>query len=147
MAYWPRDATPYLIDIIPWFTPIASVGTWSFGTDTSSMVGGYMRNSTNAQNNEISWDVMIPAGTWTLEWFTATNVDAAIITASLSVTGALGTVDGYSASTVYNVKQSITGVVVASTAVQRLTFKAATRHASSTGWFIRLVALQLRRTA
>ena len=147
--FW-TEVLPWTVDITPFMTPIASVGTWvrwvSAGTAANDLYNGFMYNSTDAQNDSISWDVVLAAGTWTLEILTRKSTDQGIVTALLDAT-TLGTMDLYNGALQYNRVSSIASIAVTSTNKYRLTLKLATKNASSTAYEMDLQHVQWRRTA
>lgn len=125
----------------------ANVGTWAIAVDTASILCGYMRNSSNAQND--LWDVpnlQLDAGTYAFQEIAPTNNDAAIGTVLLDGSS-VGTFDQYTATLTYNVVKTITGIVVATSGAHHLQVKAATKNASSSGFVLRLCSMQMIRTA
>ena len=145
------DLLPWLIDIDPYMTPVAQVGTFAILSGAAlsmALVHNFIRyNSSNAQNDELDYDVVLAAGTWTIETMHITASDNAIITVNLGST-TVGTYDAYSSGMAGNVCSAITGIAVATTAKYRLRLIAATRNGSNTtGWSLNLQHLQLRRTA
>lgn len=150
------DAPSAAVSVYPWLVDVnvllpgsASVGTWSVTHNANYLT---RENSSNVQNDSLSYDLVIPAGTWTL-WFLFTkNNDRAIVTFDLDGTAltafgaASTTIDGYNGSVSYNQEASITGIVIPSTVKRRLTLKAATRNASAVGWYMSPQALRFART-
>lgn len=136
---------PWLIDIDPLPTAIAQTNWDTLSHDTLSTYAGY-KTSSGAQNAEINWDVLLAAGTWTVELIYVKSSTAGIISVQFDAVEK-GTVDSYNASTVYDNRASITGVVIAATAKVRLKLKMATKNASSSSYIGFIAHVQLRRTA
>lgn len=151
---------PWLVDIIPMMDePSNTSGTWALVNFAGeNKLGPYLQsnaatvgaiaifNSTNAQNDSISWDVVLSAGTWNATFFVRQSTNCAIITLLLDGVS-VGTVDTYAAALAYS-KVKITGFTVSVSGKTKLTLKAATRNGSnSTGWEIELFGINLRRTA
>lgn len=133
---------PWLIDIDVFHTSI-SQSNWS-----SVLAGAYLYGGikyTVTQNAELNWDVVLGAGTWTVELLGFTNPTYGIVTVALDGTD-VGTIDCYTAGAVENVALSLTGVVVAASGKKRMRFKVATKNASSSGYGVALQHVQLRRT-
>lgn len=139
---------------LPWrhdvgvFTPAAlETGTWGFLPSASAINNGVKFNTSTAQNDETGWDLILAAGTWRLDGLFLKNNNYAIATVLLDGVS-VGTFDGYAASSSYNNVVAITGITVALSGKHRISLKAATRNASNTtGWYIALSALSMRRTA
>ena len=107
------------------------------------------------QNDTISWDVALRAGTWTLALQHMKGSNRGIYTIALApvavdgTVGAfadVGTVDGYNAALTVT-DEAVTGIVVADSSIYRLRLTMATKHASSAGYRGSVSALSLTRTA
>lgn len=137
---------PWLVPILP-FAWIESVGTWAPSQDSALYLAVSTTNSaTKAQNDEISWDVTLAAGTWTLDFYYTQSAAGGIATITLGAIS-VGTVDTYNASTVKNVHTAITAIAVGTTQKYRLKFKMATKNASSTAFQLNYIHSTLLRTA
>lgn len=121
-------------------------GTWVPSPDAAAIGGGWLYNSSNAQNDEIGWSVDLTQGTWTLALMYRQLGSQAIATVNRDGTS-IGTIDQYAAAQTNNVTTAITGFAVARSGSHTISFKAATRNASATGWFLVIQKIQLRRTA
>lgn len=154
------DLEPWLVDIIPMISdPSATTGTWAlipfsnenvtypFGNATTATGGiGGLWNSSNAQNDAISWPVVLSAGTWSFNFHVRKSTNTAILTVNVDGSS-VGTADSYNASVAY-AKLTISNISIAATGKKILQIVAATRNASnSTGWAIELFGISLRRTA
>jgi hypothetical protein len=138
---------PWHVQIIPAIGTIAIAGSLSLVTNQAIVTGSAIYNSSSTQNDEYGWDLILAKGTWLLEFLAQKNVNNAI--AQLRLDGAnLTTHDLYAASLSYsNYFQSV-GISVAASGKHRVSFKAATRNASNTtGWFMPIQFVSLRRTA
>lgn len=137
---------PWLIDVDVFPTAIAQTNWDTIALPAGSPVFYGNKSSSGAQNAEINWDVVLAAGTWTIELIHHTFTDTGIYTVQLGgVTK--GTIDGYSAGDVVNVRSSVTGIVVASSGKVRLKLLMATKNASASSYTGRIQHVQLRRTA
>ena len=137
---------PWTIDISPFLTAATQTNWSTRAVDTSQITGGLKSSTGTVADDEIGWDVVLAAGTWTIEWLYVKGSNVGIFTVSLDGSS-VGTVDGYAASTTYNSNGSITGVTVDSTGKKRLLFKMATKNASSSAYRGNLSAIRLLRTA
>lgn len=136
---------PWLIDIDVFPTAIAQTN-FDVISSPAAAIYNFQKASTGAQNAEINWDVVLAAGTWTVDLIHHTNSDTGIYTIQFDgVTK--GTIDGYSAGDVVNVRTAVAGIAVAATAKVRLKLLIATKNASSSNFNARLQHVQLRRTA
>ncbi len=135
----------WLHDIAVFATAIAQTNFDTITAD-SAAVHAAEKTSSGAQNAEIGWDVVLVAGTWTVELIHLTANDNGIYSVQFAAVEK-GTIDGYAAAAVRNVRSSVTGIAVATTAKTRVTLKMATKNASSSSYFGRINHVQLRRTA
>jgi len=134
------------ITILPWHYSGITQGTWVQILDANQIFYGYFWNSSNTQNDRIDYKVFLAAGTYTFSIIGVTASNRAILT--LLFDGASqGTIDLYAAGTAYNVLKTITDIVVGTAGLKTISLKAATRHASSTGWYLSVSSMALFRTA
>lgn len=152
--YWVDDTGavtgPLVSGQTPWLVILDSMGIPLAQTNWSTKVwdatnGPYLQSS-GAQNAEISWKVLLGAGTWAIEWLGITGANNGIVTAYLDA-ASVGTVDCYAGGSSLNVSKSITGISVATTAAVTVKFVMATKNASSSAYYGQFHRLQLRRTA
>jgi hypothetical protein len=139
------DEGPWM-HTIPLTTEAAvKVGNWQYNADPNSAVGGNVYNASNAQNDEIGWDLLLSAGTWRVTILAIPSANRAI--ASVLLDGVVaGAIDAYNAALSYNAPLSV-DIVVPRSGKHRISFKAATRNVAAIGWYISWEQIQLRRTA
>lgn len=139
---------PKRIDICPWldWSHVVAGGTITPSQSSSALSGGYVSQGTIAVNDEIGWPVLLNAGTWTMTLIHVTAGNRGIYTHKLDST-TIGTIDGYSAGTVYNVVSEITGIVVAAPAVYTHKLVMATKNASSSNYYYSPAWITWRQTA
>jgi hypothetical protein len=152
---------PDLVDIDVFMTPISHV---NFDTNTVQSLALYCgyRVSSSAQNDEINFDVVLAAGTWTFElMYVKQTGGGGIFTVQLSTDASAftsigsapynasgSTIDSYTAgATTYNVLGSLTGITIATTGRYRLKLLMATKNAGSANYTGVIQHIQLRRTA
>lgn len=160
------DTLPWHISIIPMIsTPDATPqGTWSFAgasTDSGLVFPFYAPGSTAnsggapnlsnfnaggaAQNDAISYDVVLAKGTWNCHLWVRKSTNTGIVT--LQQDGSdMGTVDTYAAAAAA-AKVSITSWSVSATGKKRMNFKMATKNASSSNYVLGVFAIEFQRTA
>ncbi len=136
---WTPPTDPWLVDI-----NIFGAGHTNTGFTSLSESNPY-RISTGAQNDEIGWDVILSAGTWTFELVHDTGPGRGIYTVSLDG-NSKGTIDGYDVAGASAVS-TIANIAVAVTGKTRLLVKMATKNASSASYQGMIRHIQLRRTA
>lgn len=139
-----NNRLPWLIDINVFMTPISHINWNTSSVNTSAIKNGW-RYSSNAQNDEINYDVILAKGTWTIEALHHKGATHGI--ASVQLDGVqVGTMDAYAGVDTYNQRSSVTGVAVTRAGKYRLKFKMSTKNASSTAYSMYLQHIQLRRT-
>ena len=106
---------------------------------------GYQQE-TNAIDKYVEWEVYLSAGTWKMNVGYTTAINGGIVTPSIDSSD-LSTIDMYTGSTVWRNTASYTGIVVGSSGVVPVRFRAASKNASSSGYYIRLYAIEFVRTA
>lgn len=141
---------PWLVDIdCALDDPSAATGTWAQNAPVDGGVT-YPRifmlfNSSSAQNDAVSWDVGLSAGTWKATLHTRKSSNVGIYT--LKVDGSsVGTLDGYAAAAAYGVL-SLAGIAIASSGQHTLQILMATKNGSSSNYVGELFWINLRRTA
>jgi hypothetical protein len=134
----------------PWrveINPATASGYTNWSTVSyAAVVGAVARISVGSQNNEVYWDIVLGAGTWTVSLVHTAGNDKGIYSVQLDGVE-VGTIDGYNASTVNNTISAVTGIVVASTGVKRLKLRMETKNASSSSYYGTIQVLSLQRTA
>ncbi len=150
---------PTLIDIDVYPTAVAHTNFNTIFLSAGSLYGGEKRSS-SAQNDDITWDIVLSAGTWTVELMHSTGTNRGIYTVSLSTDGSsftnvgsspynasASTIDGYSAAGTSETRSSLTGITVATTGRYALRLRMATKNASSSNYLGAIQHVQFRRTA
>jgi hypothetical protein len=127
--------------------PSAVTGTWTNTADASAglMLGSYVLN-TPAQNEAISWEVLLDAGTYTLTLLHHRHTTRGIYTVTMDGGASLGTIDGYNAGGGLATVSVITGIVVSVAGLHTMTFTMATKNASSSNYFATIHAFTMGRT-
>lgn len=143
-------------DLLPWTVDLDVFMTAATNTNWNTLlhesaagvnfVYAATKESSQAQNDNIGWDIVLAAGTWTFELMHRTWSDRGIY--SVRFDGVeQGTIDGYSGSAVENVRSTVTGITVATSGKVRLLLQMATKNASSSNYRGSIQHIQLRRTA
>ncbi len=128
-----------------------ATGTWVAGQNSSAFFGGYSYNSSDAQNDAARFSLSLVAGTWYIDLFSFSGPGSAISTVDYSIDGgatwiALGTVDLYAGASAAHTA-TLGPIAMAAPARVLVRFRALTRHASATNWFLPHSAFSARRTA
>lgn len=134
---------PALLDVNPVPQPTASHLWDNVFVSMNSWNNAYRRSFPDGDSSSyLEWRIPIGAGTWDLAVTYVSSPDAAIMRFLLD--GApIGTVDGYDASTTFNVPSVIHDVTVASSGLHTLRVQTDDKNAASTGYFGYLVWLRL----
>jgi len=152
--------------VYPWTVSIDVFGlsqantNWSTVGTGSGFVKNAARTSSGAANDEVTWDVLLGAGTWSLQLMYQQASDQGVYTVQLASDGvtfvtvnsspynaSTGTIDAYTAGTTNNVTSTITGITVSSSGIYRLKLKMASKNASSSSYVGKINGLVLVRTA
>ena len=139
------DLLPWNIDIVPVFAKANTNWSSLAGIDGSNIMN-FGRESTGAQNAEVTWDVVLAAGTWRVDIVHIKGTDRGIISVQFDSVEK-GTIDTYNGSLARNQLGSVTGITVATTAKVELKLKMATKNASSSNYYGTINLITLRRTA
>jgi hypothetical protein len=142
-AKWqPIGVFPEQIRINP-ATPSAKTGTWSVQVATSLPFNFHYLS--NAQNDQVTYPVLLQAGTWKLAIMGSFGTSRGIYTIALDgVT--VGTLDAYNAGGGFGTLE-LTGITVAKTGVKLLTLTMATKNASSSNYLASSSELVFTKTA
>lgn len=141
------DLLPRQARILPYNLAAATVNTnWTGSSADSTSIYGSLSQSSGAQNAEVGWDVVLSAGVWRADMIHAKTTTYGIYTLLFDAVSK-GTIDGYNGSLIRNQASAITGIVVATTALIRVSLKMATKNASASSYFGSFQELLLTRTA
>jgi hypothetical protein len=108
-------------------------GTWAYTYNASSYLQGYLRNSSNANGDSMSWSIELAEGTYTFVWVVLIGADGGKIDVIVDGTTE-DTIDLYNAGPVFNTIKKITGITVAADKTITVTLTANGKHASSGGY-------------
>ena len=121
-------------------------GTWTTLFNANYWQGNSLYNSSTAQNDEVTIQVYLAAGTYSANLLTYTANDRGILTAKLDGS-AWTTFDTYSAGPVNATTVSKTGLAVATSGLKTLSLSIPTKNGASSAYTITSTALVLTRTA
>ena len=136
---------PWIIFIPVLHTPKSHVNFNTNYVDPTYLFNAY-KLSSGAQNDEITWDIVLAAGTWSIELIYTKFSSAGIFSIQFDSVEK-GTIDSYASSPSQNNITSITGITVAITKKVELKLKMDTKNASSAAYSGALCAVRLIRTA
>jgi hypothetical protein len=135
---------PSLVDVNP--VPRATASNhW-----TDVVVNGQAWNnayrasfSDGDQTSYVEWDLPLAAGTWDMEVTYVKSHDAGILSFALDGADLGATFDAFDPGTEYNVRDTVSNIVVSSSGVHRLRVRTADKNALSSNYFGYLVWLRL----
>lgn len=107
--------------------------------------GYYMYIANGAVNDEVKMFVMAQSGIYTITLGTQKNVDQGIIQPYVNLTAEGGTIDLYSNPQQLDIEIQITGVALAQ-GVNEFKYKVTGKHASSTGYRVRMSYIRFTQT-
>jgi hypothetical protein len=139
-----EDWLPWTIQLLPYL--YKSTTGFALGGNDDAQVFGIIGQSSGTQNDEVAWDIVLAAGTWTFKLYHTQSTNRGIYTVSLDGSS-VGTIDGYNASPINNVTSSITSISVGTTQKYELKLKMATKNGSSSGYYGSFNMCQWNRTA
>lgn len=134
--------------IFPFVGGYNLIGTWpaGAGVNNTDILNGVFQNTSAAQNDAISYDVFLPKGTYSLDFFYRKIATGGIATFSIDG-GAVGTVDTYNAATADNNVTTLAGIVVPTTGKHTITVSVPTKNGASAGFVLQFQYINLRKTA
>jgi hypothetical protein len=136
---------PWTIFVPASHTPKSQVN-WNTIVLHAAQINNFYLIASNTINSEIAWDLVLSAGTWTVELLIYT--DAADGIYSIRFDGVeKGTVDGYSSPAAANILKSVAGIVVPITKKIELRLKIASKNPLSGDYYAHLTGVMLKRTA
>lgn len=136
---------PWIIDIDFFPTPKSHVNWNTYQQDPAQAYGGWNRSAITI-DSEIAWDVLLAAGTWDVEICYLKDSTFGIFSVQFDSVEK-GTVDSYAATTAYNGRTLITGIVVPLTKKIEFKLKITDKNTSSTGYYAYLSHVNFRRTS
>jgi Collagen triple helix repeat (20 copies) len=136
-------AYPELVDINPVPQPSKSLLWDEVGTSAQAWNNAYRRSFPAGNDTSyLEWNIPIGAGTWDLAVTYVTSPDAGIMKFLLDGT-VIDTVDGYEASSTFNVQAVLHGITVATPGIHTLRVQTDAKNIASTNFYGYLVWLRL----
>jgi len=121
-------------------------GTWALNADANHMFAFTWRNITHADADEISYNVFLEKGTYTIAILGEKSIDLGIMDIDIDA-GNVGTIDWYNGAQVRNSWNTVTSVAVATAGVKSLTVRVDGKNASSSDHWLVFTMIVLWRTA
>lgn len=146
-ADWTNLRAPFWSQLLdPFSRHVVVSGTAMVWVSNTGQAGaGYYHQSTPAVNNQVSYSVSLPVGTYIIELLAVKNNSSAIM--SLIFDGStVATYDLYNAAGVFNFRDFTTGFNITTPGVHTFSIKAGSKNASSTNYDMLLSWFQFIRT-
>lgn len=122
-----------------------SIVSGTFNESINASWWGNFRFYSTAQNAEISYKVYLKAGTYTCWVLTGDDTDKGIISIYIDTVDK-GDIDCYGSSDL-NVSKSLASISVGTDGIHTVNFKCESKHASSSGYVMDLMAFWFDKTA
>ncbi len=134
------------IIIPPWVFKSIIQGSWVREiTDLQYYCGDMTNGSSMAQNDELSYKVWIPEGTYTIYMVAVTDTNHGVTHIEIDTTE-VGTMDWYNGSTLRNVVKSIASVNITTSGLKDFDVKLATKNGSASAYNAQIALIWLERT-
>ena len=140
-----ETSLPWTIFIDVFMTPKSNIN-WDTLIINSLWVHCGTKQSSTAQNDEITWDIVLGAGTWSIELMFVKLNSGGIFSVQFDSVE-VGTIDSYLSSTVHNSRSSLIGIVIPKTKKIELKLKMATKNTNSSSYYGVINGIKLIRTA
>ncbi len=135
------------ITILPFSYQSIGQGTWSFAIDNLQMLNLVISNTASlADGDNISWNVYLAVGTYTLLLLYYKSSSHGILDIDLAG-GEIGSIDQYAAGTTRNQLYTIAAIGVVAAGIQTLTCRVDGKHGSSSNYKVIIAAIMMWRTA
>lgn len=121
-------------------------GTWGYSTEAGQVLAGGLVNTSNADGDSLSYKIFLPAGTFTLFYFTWQSGNRGIL--DIDIDGnEVASFDNYSSPAVKNVLHTQAGIVIASAGIKTLTIRVDGKNPSSSDYYVTPALIGFWRTA
>lgn len=127
---------------------VASVGDgiWTRTVNSSQILGFFLYNSSNADGNNVSWNITLSKGTYSMTALFRRGPNNGIVDIDIGTTE-VHSEDTYHTSTSYNWRATATGISIASSGRTTIRARVDGKNASSGGYYCEITAIILWRTA
>jgi len=117
-------------------------GTWGYLVNNNQWGACYTNSFAVADGDEITWDVYLEAGTYTLMFLTNQSIDRGI--AEIRIDAALvATLDMYAAIPSWNFRMTQAGIVVAAAGFKTISLKINSKNGASTDYVMQFNCITL----
>ena len=121
-------------------------GGWTLSASANFYLGWQLYNPPADNGDNISYQVYLDAGTYTLLFLCSTGTNMGIVDIDIDA-AEVASFNCYSAGSVYNVRKIQTGIVVGAAGLKTLKVRIDGKHASSTDYYTAYSYIVLWRTA
>lgn len=133
------------VEIMPWAYSSIGAGTWAWETDAGGALNGYGTNTSKADLDNISYDIFLDKGTYTLVIFTLKSGDEAILDVDIDGTE-VASEDLFTTPASRNYLMTQADISIAAAGRKTLKIRADGKNAGSSAYAIRLHTIALVRT-
>lgn len=134
------------ITILPFAYQVIGAGTWTFTALSGQFLSGPFFNSSGADLDNITYNVYLAAGTYTLRLLGAQYTSSGIVDIDIDA-AEVGSVDQYASSNTPNHIYTVTNISIAASGAHTIKVRVDGKNASSSGYRAALGAICLWRTA
>jgi len=134
------------VDLIP-IDGDAVAGTWNFNVNSNQILtGNYINLATHANNDEVTFPLMIGKGTYEVSMIYTTYDNRGKLDIALDGNIIINQLDQYSAAIVYNVIHRESAVVIRHP-TRTISFKVNGKNAASSDYYANWSLISFRRVA
>lgn len=130
---------------LPWQANYSAVNA-IVRENNNGMLGMGRLYTADVLNSEIAWQVWMDVGTWKIAYVYQTSAGYGIATFLIDGVS-VGTIDQYAAAGTTNNYGEVASISVTTAGLKTFTIRAASKHASSTGYFLPMNSVALIKTA
>jgi len=124
----------------------AVAGTWEFFSITSQILMGYLFNTTHANNDQVTFPLVLGKGTYEVSMMYRTFNNRGKLDIALDGNIIINQLDQYSAGDTYNVIHRESAVVIRHP-TKTLSFKVNGKNAASSDYYVNCSLISFRRVA
>jgi len=133
------------VDLIP-IDGDAVAGGWNFSINASQILMGYCVNTTNVNNDQVTFPLVLGKGTYEVSMIYRTSHNRGKLDIALDGNIIINQLDQYSAGDVYNVIHRESAVVIRHP-TKTLSFKVNGKNAASSDYYTNCSLISFRRVA
>lgn len=133
------------LPILPWFYDSVVQGTFINFASPGYLMGGFLYNSSFADQDQVNYKLWLGAGTYTFKLLHATSTTHGILKILIDA-AEVASFDTYGPAS-YNKVSTATGINISTTGIKTISLKVDGKNPSSSGYYMSVSAFTLYRTA